>query len=118
MQGASERKPKVYLKVNEDLSTEATQHLPNVVEFRERSNKNIYKAGIGCKNCYKGYIGRIGVFEFLPFTDNEKSLLAQGKIDSIETQIKNDKEDLYSMALNKLHLGITSLDEIYRVISY
>ena len=62
--------------------------------------------GTGCKHCYHGYNGRIGVYQL--FSKN-------GKIFEKSTACL-DFENLYQSAQQKLNAGVTSLEEINRVL--
>src|SRR5581483_4715633 len=53
---------------------------------------------VGCPYCYRRYFGRIGVFELLVLHDARPSA------------------GLWSDALAKAEAGMTSLDELYRVV--
>ncbi len=73
----------------------------------------------GCKNCRKGYKGRIAIQEVLELDDDIRSALNNDKL---------EKEDLIKMvytektitllqdALGKALEGLTSFEEVYRVI--
>jgi type IV pilus assembly protein PilB len=64
----------------------------------ELDNLIIY-TGNGCEHCYKGYRGRIGIFEVMPITEDSANI-----------------SGLREAALNKVRQGLTSLEEINRVI--
>jgi len=75
--------------------------------------------GAGCKACnHTGYKGRIGLFEVLPITDEIKDLIKQGAAASELRKaaavlgMKTIKES----GIEKLKEGITTVDEILRVI--
>jgi type IV pilus assembly protein PilB len=75
--------------------------------------------GRGCEQCKgTGYKGRIGIFELMPVTDKIRDLiLAKAssysiKEAAIEAGMKTLKED----ALEKILLGLTTLEESLRVI--
>jgi len=83
----------------------------------EINNLTIYSAH-GCKHCNKGYRGRIGIFEFMLISEQIGQAIIQHKN---ATQIHNQacREGmitLHESALNKVRHGITSLEEINRVI--
>lgn len=76
----------------------------------------MFKA-VGCKECTRGYKGRIGIYEVFAMTpDMEKLLLQHSTTSEIQTQAAKDgmltmKQDGYFKALN----GETSLEEVARV---
>ncbi len=76
----------------------------------------IYQAR-GCPQCLEGYHGREGVFEFMPITKTLSRLILQGDKDEISSQAQQEgMVNLWHTALQKVQQGITSLEEIYRVI--
>ena len=79
----------------------------------------LYKAGGGCENCNgTGYKGRIGIYEV--FTMDEK--LKQLTIDEapsfkiLQQAIENGMVTMLQDGVLKVVKGLTSLDEVYRVI--
>ncbi len=76
----------------------------------------IYKAR-GCAECRQtGYRGRIGVFEFLPVTPEVASAIYERKsADAIQKESK--RGTLLDDGLAKVRNGLTSLDELMRVIA-
>lgn len=84
----------------------------------EISELDIYGASDkGCANCTNGYKGRSGVFQVLPISEEIKTLIMSGGTEQdIEKQaIKEGVSDLRRSGLDKVILGITSLEEIERV---
>jgi type IV pilus assembly protein PilB len=76
----------------------------------------MYKA-VGCKECVRGYKGRIGIYEVFAMTPAmEKLLLQHSTTSEIQNQASKDgmltmKQDGYLKALN----GETTLEEVARV---
>ncbi|MBI2791741.1 MAG: type IV-A pilus assembly ATPase PilB [Gammaproteobacteria bacterium] len=72
---------------------------------------------VGCDQCTKGYKGRVGMYEVMPVTEEiGKIIMAGGNAFDIEEQMH--KEGIISLrraALNKVKIGVTSLEEVYRV---
>jgi type IV pilus assembly protein PilB len=81
------------------------------------SNTVFYEAQ-GCERCMKGYSGRTGIFEFLPITpDIMKIISNNGNVFDITTVAKKTgTSNLKEAAFNKLRCGITSFEEIRRVV--
>lgn len=78
---------------------------------------NIYKAK-GCIHCHQGYKGRIGIYEMMPISKKMRQLITENSSNLMLSQ-QADIEgiaDLRQIALNYVHQGITSLDEINRII--
>jgi len=73
----------------------------------------------GCANCFNtGYFGREGVFEILPVTEPIKELIHNR---AKETEIRNKAKEeglqtLKESAIEKLLQGLTTVDELVRVI--
>lgn len=73
----------------------------------------------GCKYCRKGYKGRIAIHEVLEFDDEIRSALANTKLkkDDLSKMVYNGKTiSMLQDALGKAIAGITSFEEVYRVI--
>ena len=71
-----------------------------------------------CNACQEsGFIGRIGVFEFLQMSDNIRKLVIDGAdVRSIKGACrKNGMLNLQEQALRKVIAGVTSIDEVIRV---
>jgi general secretion pathway protein E len=72
----------------------------------------------GCERCSQtGYLGRAGIFEFLPITDRIQKLI-QGKRDSNvikEVARKNGMRTLREDGWIKVKQGITTIPEVLRV---
>jgi general secretion pathway protein E len=77
----------------------------------------IYK-GKGCENCSgTGFIGRIGVYEFLMISDAMGKGISQG-LDLIDLRRIADSEGFFTMyadGLAKVKAGITTYSEVMRV---
>jgi general secretion pathway protein E len=72
----------------------------------------------GCEKCVQtGYLGRVGIFEFMPMSDNLKNLILEAfDAGAIKSQaIKEGMITLQQDANNKVLAGITSVDEAFRV---
>jgi type IV pilus assembly protein PilB len=75
----------------------------------------------GCDHCdHTGYKGRIGVYELLQIDESIRSILRGSfKPDLVRNAARaNGMKRLQEDALEKLHLGITTLDEIQRVVPF
>ena len=72
---------------------------------------------VGCKSCDSGYKGRAGIFQVMPVSDaTARIIMSGGNATDIADQA--DKEgiwDLRKAGLNKVKIGVTSLEEINRV---
>jgi type IV pilus assembly protein PilB len=76
----------------------------------------IYRAH-GCDKCTKGYKGRVGIYQVMPISpEMERIIMEEGN--SIELAAQAAKEginDLRASGLNKVRMGLTSLEEVNRV---
>ncbi|MBI5888234.1 MAG: type IV-A pilus assembly ATPase PilB [Deltaproteobacteria bacterium] len=74
--------------------------------------------GAGCATCGgSGYKGRIALYEVMPFTDALKELVLQGA-SSTEIKrlaIKEGMKSLRMSGIQKVHEGVTSIEEVMRV---
>ncbi len=77
----------------------------------------VYKPN-GCNQCYQGYKGQLGIYEVLPISKSMKSLI-QKKSDSLTLFEQSNLENIASLrksALDKVSQGLTSLEEVDRVL--
>ncbi|HEY2004238.1 MAG TPA: GspE/PulE family protein [Candidatus Saccharimonadia bacterium] len=88
----------------------------DIVPLAGQKDYRIYKA-VGCKECVKGYKGRIGIYEVFAMSDAmEKLLLQHATTSDVQKQASAEgmltmKQDGYLKALN----GFTTLEEVARV---
>ena len=78
--------------------------------------------GAGCPDCYgTGYRGRIAVFEILSVNRELRQLISKGagraELEAVLNEQKSDFVSLYSNALRLVTEGITTGEEVMRVIS-
>jgi len=74
---------------------------------------------VGCDKCdHTGYVGRIGIYELLYLNDSIRGIIrANGSIDKVrDTSRSNGMRLMQEDALSKLMNGMTTLEEILRVI--
>jgi general secretion pathway protein E len=71
----------------------------------------------GCEHCRGGYRGRIGVFEFLPLTDNIRRLVLSHATahDIHRAGVEEGMCSMYDDGLAKAIAGVTSVEEVLRV---
>ncbi len=86
--------------------------------FRQDELKEltIYKA-VGCDQCNHGYKGRVGIYEVMPISEEIGQLIMEnGNVLQIAEQARREGiNDLRQSGLNKVRMGITSLEEVNRV---
>ncbi|MBN2019273.1 MAG: type II/IV secretion system protein [Sedimentisphaerales bacterium] len=88
-------------------------------EKKKINYANIYQA-VGCDNCYgTGYYGRIGIYDILALDDDLRNSITSGKLPVTDLRKEGDtrgKSNLQKQGLLKVVTGITSLDELARVV--
>lgn len=100
------------------------EHLPDDVllaqGFPQAKLKDIqlFKA-VGCEHCTNGYKGRLGIFEFLPITTSLAEVImgAANVLEIINQAKKEGFQSLYESGLKKVCQGLTSLEELNRIIT-
>ncbi|MDF1589382.1 MAG: type IV-A pilus assembly ATPase PilB [Gammaproteobacteria bacterium] len=77
----------------------------------------VYKA-VGCENCTAGYKGRVGVYQVMPVSEAMGRIIMEGgNAIQLADQAKLEGiSDLRQSGLKKVAAGLTSLEEINRVI--
>jgi len=102
-------------KVPAELSRSQTH------DFRKRgiNYKNIFQAG-GCDRCHEtGYYGRIAVFDILNLDNELKDDIANNRLSVTQLKkegVKKGRSNLWKQGLKNVVSGITSLEELKRVI--
>ena len=79
----------------------------------------LHKAGPGCEKCsFIGYKGRIGIYEIFTMDDKIKQLTAENapSFKILQQAIENGMITMLQDGVLKVLEGMTSLEEIYRVI--
>jgi type IV pilus assembly protein PilB len=72
---------------------------------------------VGCEACTNGYKGRVGIYQVMPISDAIRRLIMENA-NAHALGDQADKEGVWTIrksALNKVKLGMTSLEEINRV---
>ncbi len=96
-----------------------SQDLINKFQSKGIEYTNIFEA-TGCRHCEDtGYSGRTAVCDLLVITDHLKADIANSKISIAELRTKGNKKDKSHMrkeGLKKVASGITSLEELKRVV--
>ncbi len=88
-------------------------------EKKKINYANIYEA-VGCDSCYgTGYYGRIGIYDILMLDDALKASITNNTLPV--TQLRNEgdqrgKSNLQKQGLLKVVTGVTSLEELTRVV--
>jgi type II secretory ATPase GspE/PulE/Tfp pilus assembly ATPase PilB-like protein len=100
--------------------TDLEKHFPTDIikkHFSEKKENRIYH-GQGCKICHNtGYAGRLGVFEVLEISKEVKKLIVE-KADAdqiLQQAIKEGMATMLDDGLEKVKVGVTTLEEVLRV---
>jgi type IV pilus assembly protein PilB len=82
----------------------------------ELNSLTIYKA-VGCDQCNRGYKGRVGIYEVMPLSDEMGRIIMEGgnSIQIADQARREGINDLRQSGLNKVRMGLTSLEEVNRV---
>jgi general secretion pathway protein E len=98
---------------------ELTQSQINDFRAKGVNCENIYEAG-GCERCRDtGYRGRTGIFDILVLDDRLKARIANSELSVADLKKeggKKGKSTLKKESMKKVLLGITSLEELKRVV--
>lgn len=97
---------------------EIMKMIPDFPLDPDESSVDLYKA-VGCLSCNNtGYKGRIGVYEFLRVSEGlQKLILNRASINEIrDLAIKEGMQTMRQDGLHKIRQGITSIEELLRVI--
>lgn len=94
---------------------------PKIIDILFKDKKSIrVSSGKGCPVCHNsGFTGRIGLFEVLTISESIKKLI-MAKADSNTIREKAVEEGMNLMlydGLRKVAKGLTTIDEVYRVIN-
>ena len=78
----------------------------------------LYRA-VGCDQCNGGYKGRTGIYQVMPVSEAMQRLILEGKgaLALAEQARAEGVADLRASGLKKVRAGITSLEELNRVIT-
>lgn len=94
------------------ISPKAKVDIPNTLP-------TMYKAGPGCEKCTGiGYKGRIGIYEIFTMSDDIKQLTSDEvpAFKILQAAIENGMVTMLQDGILKVMAGMTTLDEVYRVI--
>jgi len=90
------------------------KEMPGMVELEASGIIRAYK-GAGCESCHDtGYLGQVGVFEFLPVTNKLRRLIARkAPEEKIWAHVRSEGiKTLFEDAVDKVNQGITTVEEV------
>jgi type IV pilus assembly protein PilB len=88
------------------------------IGFKEEELKALDLFGpVGCDHCTNGYKGRVGIYQVMTLSEKMRGLILEGgNAMQLAEQAKSEGiNDLRASGLNKVRLGVTSIEEIDRV---
>ncbi len=86
----------------------------------ERFEGLTLQRGVGCPACFHtGYFGRVGIFEIMEINEELRELIFQQIPKDILRRVAVDlgMQTLKSSAVDKVLEGLTTVEEVYRVVS-
>ncbi|CEG56973.1 type IV-A pilus assembly ATPase PilB [Legionella fallonii] len=83
---------------------------------KDLTDIKLYKA-VGCSQCTGGYRGRVGLFEVLPMTKALGQLIMSGanSLDILKVAQSEGMLTIFQSGLEKVKIGITTIEEVNRV---
>ena len=102
------------------LPESTSQHQALRKRYPKLQLNNLYKANTdGCEYCNQGYLGRIGLFEFMPINKVmiDAIFAKKNAVQLTELAISQGMVSIQESSISAINQGITSLNEIRRVIS-
>jgi type IV pilus assembly protein PilB len=116
-----------YCKEEHDLTKQEKDKVDKILAVVSPKSKvdipkelpTIYKVGKGCDKCNGiGYKGRVGLYELLTMDDDIKELASQDApaFKIMQQAIENGMLTMLQDGILKALEGLTSVDEVYRVI--
>jgi type II secretory ATPase GspE/PulE/Tfp pilus assembly ATPase PilB-like protein len=112
-------------KICPDCKTKVTitksdiDSLSDFVPTQILSQQKTFYRGTGCQTCNNsGYLGRIGIYEVMEMNDEiRKAIIAKADASQIkDLAIKNGMKTMIEDGFGKVSEGITTIEEILRVI--
>jgi len=105
------------------LNCRATTEIPKQAlldaGFKEEDTNGSWKPyrPVGCSSCNLGYKGRVGIYQVMPISDAiQRIILRDGSALDIAAQAELEGvRSLRQSGLNKVKLGLTSLEEVLAV---
>ncbi len=90
------------------------------VDLKDYNLPKIFYRGKGCPTCnFTGYLGRIGIFEILSINEEIRKLIIDPNfnLDNLRKLArKNGMISMFEDGLRKVERGMTTIEEVFRVI--
>jgi type IV pilus assembly protein PilB len=84
---------------------------------KEELQELIIYGPVGCEQCTNGYKGRVGIYQVMTLSEKMRALILEGgnAMQLAEQAAAEGINDLRASGLNKVRMGVTSIEEIDRV---
>lgn len=84
----------------------------------EEAKPQAWRKGQGCNKCFNsGYLGREAIVELLNIDDTVRQIIYEGSMTQLKQYLEQINFDSFRIAaINKITQGITTIDEIKRVV--
>lgn len=108
-----------FCKVSYSLSLDDLEKMDPIVRKYFKEKDNLYK-GKGCESCsFTGFKGRVGVFEFLSSSPELQDLISKNSSakDILKFIKKKKISSMFDDGIEKVKSGITTIDELLRVVN-
>ena len=101
------------------VPTELPEHTLKEAGFKEEDLDGSWKPyrPVGCAACNNGYKGRVGIYQVMPISDEIQSIILRDG-SAMDIAAQSEREGVRSLrgsGLNKVKLGLTSLEEVLAV---
>ena len=112
---------KVCANCKEFYEADAAELAPLGLRLKDKAEKVQLARGVGCEVCRKtGYKGQIGIFSLLRVNQEIRGKIVRGDFspDFTEAAKANGMYELREDGLEKVLLGQTTMDEVFRVVGH
>lgn len=105
-------------RFKKNVSEAEFENLKEAVRPEILGNHREFYAGKGCSICEDGYEGRIGIYEVLEVTETIRQLIMKRADSAVirEEAVKEGMTTMFEDGFRKALDGITTIDEIIRII--
>ncbi len=106
-------------KTEKKMTAAERESLKDVLPSETMKSEQKFYYGKGCEACNEsGYRGRVGIHEVLVVDDDiRQAILRKASASEIKTiAVKNGMSTMIEAGFGKAHAGLTTLDEVLRVI--
>ena len=99
-----------------EIKKSESQDFP--LNFKVPETLKSHYVAIGCNQCYHtGYLGRKAIYEILPITNKLEKAIRYNELQIENYIIENKIETLKTNAIRLIKEGITSVEEVYPLLS-